>query len=242
MKTEDGRAASSRRSRRTWRSWCSNSAARFRASMATGWCAARSCGRCSATTIYEAFREVKRTFDPRGIFNPGKIVDAPPMTSNLRFGAKYKAPQSARRVSIIRQYGGLGGAVEMCSGVGACRKKLAGTMCPSYMATRERSRLDARPRERVAAGDERADWAKPGWAMRASIEVLDLCLECRACKSECPVGVDMARIQERVSGGLLGAPRHAAASAARWASIANLSVWGSRVRAVVQLGPACRAR
>src|SRR6202023_999289 len=88
--------------------------------------------------LYEAFREIKRTFDPLGIMNPGKIVDAPPIATNLRLGAGYKTanPKSWFDYS---EYGGMGGAVEMCSGVGACRKKLSGTMCPSYMATREES-------------------------------------------------------------------------------------------------------
>src|SRR5204863_8071009 len=86
--------------------------------------------------IYGAFREIKQAFDPNGLFNPGKIVDAPPMASNLRFGAGYQTPNPATFFDYS-EHGGLGGAVEMCSGLGACRKTLGGTMCPSYMATRE---------------------------------------------------------------------------------------------------------
>src|SRR5260370_14310829 len=88
--------------------------------------------------LYEAFREVKQTFDPQGILNPGKIVDSPPLTANLRFGAGYQTPNPDSWFDYS-EYGGMGGAVEMCSGVGACRKKLAGTMGPSYMVTREES-------------------------------------------------------------------------------------------------------
>jgi FAD/FMN-containing dehydrogenase len=86
-------------------------------------------------TIYDAFRTIKTTFDPKGIFNPGKIVDAPPITANLRFGPRY----TARNPPTYFDYaeGGVAGAIEMCSGLGACRKTLEGTMCPSYMATRE---------------------------------------------------------------------------------------------------------
>ena len=86
--------------------------------------------------LYDAFRHVKNTFDQDGIFNPGKIVDAPPLTSNLRYGPEYR---TLRPVTFFdyEEYGGLPGAVEMCSGLGACRKTLDGTMCPSYMATRE---------------------------------------------------------------------------------------------------------
>ena len=85
--------------------------------------------------LYGAFRTIKHTFDPHGIFNPGKIVDAPPLTSNLRFGPRY----SARNPVTFFDYaaGGVAGAIEMCSGLGACRKTLEGTMCPSYMATRD---------------------------------------------------------------------------------------------------------
>ena len=86
--------------------------------------------------LYQAFVTVKRTFDPDGIFNPGKIVDSPPLTANLRFGTGYKTPDPQTWFDYSA-YGGMGGAVEMCSGLGACRKKLDGTMCPSYMATME---------------------------------------------------------------------------------------------------------
>jgi hypothetical protein len=88
------------------------------------------------SALYHAFRTVKHTFDPQGVFNPGKIVDCPPLTTNLRYGAGYKTPDPPTYFDYS-EYGGFGRAVEMCSGVGACRKKLEGTMCPSYMATRD---------------------------------------------------------------------------------------------------------
>ena len=86
--------------------------------------------------LYAAFRTIKRTFDPAGLFNPGKIVDAPPLTANLRYGAGYRTPEPITFFDY-GEHGGLGRAVEMCSGIGACRKTLDGTMCPSYMATRD---------------------------------------------------------------------------------------------------------
>jgi len=143
-------------------------------------------------TLYQAFRAVKRTFDPQGIFNPGKIVDSPPMTSNLRFGAGYQTP-NPKTWFDYSEYGGFGGAIEMCSGVGACRKKLAGTMCPSYMATREESD-STRGRANVLrlAMTGQVD-GESGLGDEGVYKALDLCLECRACKAECPVGVDMAR-------------------------------------------------
>ena len=144
-------------------------------------------------TLYEAFREIKRTFDPLGILNPGKIVDAPPLTQNLRYGTGYKATSPASTYFDYSEYGGFAEAVEMCSGVGACRKKLAGTMCPSYMATREESDT-TRGRANVLRLAMSGQLSDAGLADEAKfIRVLDLCLECRACKAECPVNVDMAR-------------------------------------------------
>jgi hypothetical protein len=85
-------------------------------------------------TLYQAFRTIKRAFDPDGLFNPGKIVDTPPLTANLRYGPAYRTAEPPTYFDFS-EHGGFGRAVEMCSGVGACRKKLDGTMCPSYMAT-----------------------------------------------------------------------------------------------------------
>src|SRR5262245_60347633 len=145
------------------------------------------------TTLYEAFRSVKRTFDPDGIFNPGKIVDCPPMTRNLRYGAGYQTPRPETFFDYS-EYGGMGGAVEMCSGLGACRKTLDGTMCPSYMATKEESH-STRGRANVLRLAMAGRLNESGLGDEGVYQVLDLCLECRACKAECPVGVDMARFK-----------------------------------------------
>lgn len=143
--------------------------------------------------IYEAFRTIKRTFDPNGILNPGKIVDSPGITENLRFGPGYVTP-AVETYFDYSEYGGMGGAVEMCSGLGACRKTLEGTMCPSYMATREESDT-TRGRANVLRLAIAGRLGEAGLAERGVYDVLDLCLECRACKAECPVGVDMARFK-----------------------------------------------
>ena len=143
--------------------------------------------------LYEAFREIKRTFDPEHLLNPGKITDAPPITTNLRFGANYKTPNPFTFFDYS-DYGGMGGAVEMCSGVGACRKKLAGTMCPSYMATRD-EKDSTRGRANVLRQAMTGALGESGLGDKGVYDVLDLCLECRACKAECPVGVDVARFK-----------------------------------------------
>jgi Fe-S oxidoreductase len=175
--------------------------------------------------LYEAFREIKRTFDPGGILNPGKIVDAPPLASNLRFGAGYQTP-NPRSWFDYSEYGGLGGAVEMCSGVGACRKKLAGTMCPSYMATREES-ASTRGRANVLRLAMAGKLGEAGLGDEGVYDVLDLCLECRACKAECPVGVDMARFKSEFLADYWS--RHGTPLRARaLGNIHRLSVWGSR--------------
>ena len=86
--------------------------------------------------IYQAFREVKAAFDPKGVMNPGKIVDSPPMTDSLRIGPEYGTRQVDTGFGYTKE-GGFAAAIEMCNGQGACRKAAGGTMCPSYMATRD---------------------------------------------------------------------------------------------------------
>jgi FAD/FMN-containing dehydrogenase/Fe-S oxidoreductase len=149
--------------------------------------------------LYQAFRQVKKTFDPEGIFNPGRIVDTPPITSHLRYGAGYVTPSPVTFFDFSDN-NGFGRAVEMCSGVGLCRKKREGTMCPSYMVTKEeahstRGRANTlRLAMNGALGDAKL-------SDQGVLEVLDLCLECRACKSECPVGVDVARFKSEFLSG-----------------------------------------
>jgi FAD/FMN-containing dehydrogenase/Fe-S oxidoreductase len=175
--------------------------------------------------LYEAFREIKRTFDPNNIFNPGKIVDAPPMTSNLRFGAGYQSP-NPQTFFDYSEFGGMGGAVEMCSGVGACRKKLNGTMCPSYMATRDEAD-STRGRANVLRLAMTGKLGEAGLGDEGVMKVLDLCLECRACKAECPVGVDVARFKSEFLAD--NHARHGTPLQARaLGGIAQASVWGSR--------------
>jgi FAD/FMN-containing dehydrogenase/Fe-S oxidoreductase len=143
--------------------------------------------------LYDAFRQIKRAFDPAGILNPGKIVDAAPLAAQLRFGPGYETREPAT-IFDFGDFGGLAHAAEQCGGVGECRKTSAGTMCPSYMATRDeidstRGRANAL---RLAIAGQ---LGPASLADRELYRVMDLCLECKACKSECPTGVDMARLK-----------------------------------------------
>ena len=175
--------------------------------------------------LYQAFRTIKRTFDPKGIFNPGKIVDSPPLTSNLRFGAGYVTPKPVTFFDYS-DYGGMAGAVEMCSGLGACRKKLDGTMCPSYMATREEAH-STRGRANVLRLAMNGRLGEAGLGDEGVFEVLDLCLECRACKAECPVGVDVARFKSEFLADYW--TRHGTSLRARaLGGIHELSRWASK--------------
>ena len=143
--------------------------------------------------LYQAFRELKRTFDPHNLLNPGKIVDAPPLATNLRYGPGYVTPAVPTTFDFSAD-GGLLPAAELCAGVGACRKKREGTMCPSFQATRE-EKDSTRGRANLLRLAITGQLGFEGFTDPAVHEVLDLCLECKACKSECPTNVDMARLK-----------------------------------------------
>jgi FAD/FMN-containing dehydrogenase/Fe-S oxidoreductase len=143
--------------------------------------------------LYEAFRQVKRAFDPLNLLNPGNIVDAPPLTEHLRYGAGYRTWEPATTLDFSAQ-GGFAAAVEMCNGIGVCRKTLEGTMCPSYMATRDEEH-STRGRANALRAVLSGRTARSEFTGRRLHEVLDLCLECKACKAECPANVDMAKLK-----------------------------------------------
>jgi len=142
--------------------------------------------------IYQMFQEVKRTFDPQGIMNPGKIIDCPPMTDNLRYGQEYEAssPPTTLDFSLDTNFAG---AVEMCNGMGACRK-LEGSMCPSFMATREEEH-STRGRANLLRAALSGKLPEGTISSQRLFDALDLCLECKACKAECDSGVDMAKLK-----------------------------------------------
>jgi FAD/FMN-containing dehydrogenase/Fe-S oxidoreductase len=144
--------------------------------------------------LYEAFRGVKSTFDPQGIMNPGKIVDSQPMTDNLRYGANYHTLTRETGFAYRTEGGSFASAIEMCNGQGACKKVIGGTMCPSYMVTRDEEHST---RGRANALRATISGALPPGAItqKRMYEVMDLCLECKGCKAECPSNVDMAKLK-----------------------------------------------
>ena len=188
--------------------------------------------RMFGSELYQAFRSVKRTFDPNGIFNPGRIVDTPPITSHLRFGAGYETPSPATFFDYS-DHGGYGRAVEMCSGVGLCRKTREGTMCPSYMVTKDESH-STRGRANVLRLAMTGQMGEAALSDQGVHEVLDLCLECRACKTECPVGVDVAKFKSEFLAGYW--ERHGRSPAAQiFGHARSAAEWGSLLAPVSNL-------
>jgi FAD/FMN-containing dehydrogenase/Fe-S oxidoreductase len=144
---------------------------------------------------YQLFRRVKQSWDPAGIFNPGKITDTPPMDASLR----YEANQAVREFATVFNFSDSKGvlrAAEQCNGSGDCRKShlMGGTMCPSYMATRDEkdtTRARANILREVLSRSEKAN----PFDSDEIASVMDLCLSCKGCKAECPSNVDVARLK-----------------------------------------------
>ncbi len=146
--------------------------------------------------VYEALVEVKNLFDPQNLMNPGKIIDAPEIDEDLRYGAAYR-DSDFDTLYHYREDGSFQNAVHMCSGVGECRKILGGTMCPSFKATRDEEH-STRGRANALRLAMSGQLDKDGLTSHRLKEVLDLCLSCKACKSECPSNVDMAKLKSEV--------------------------------------------
>lgn len=143
--------------------------------------------------IYQAFRDVKKLFDPFGIMNPGIIIDPNPIDQELRYGTIYKQ-QKLETEYHYREAGGFARAVEMCNGVGDCRQTLTGTMCPSYRATRDEEH-STRGRANALRLAMTGQLDKDGLVSKQLYQVMDLCLSCKSCKAECPSNVDVARLK-----------------------------------------------
>ncbi|MBM3941139.1 MAG: FAD-binding protein [SAR202 cluster bacterium] len=145
--------------------------------------------------IYEAFKELKVAFDPEGVMNPGKIIETPAIRENLRMSPQTRYLPIETHQDFSRE-GGFAAAIEACNGQGACRKSEGG-MCPSFMVTRDEehsTRGRANLLRMVMHGILPADQLRSDRLKQA----LDLCVECKACKVECPSNVDMAKLKVEV--------------------------------------------
>jgi Fe-S oxidoreductase len=157
--------------------------------------------------LVQAFREFKAIWDPDGRMNPGKIVDAYRLDENLRLGTEYGPPRHRTHFTFPQDEGSFARASLRCVGVGECRKVDSGTMCPSYMVTREEMH-STRGRARMLFEMLQGDPLEGGWRDEHVKEALDLCLSCKGCKGECPVSVDMATYKaEFLSHYFAGRPR-----------------------------------
>jgi FAD/FMN-containing dehydrogenase/Fe-S oxidoreductase len=145
--------------------------------------------------LVQAFREFKAIWDPRWKMNPGKVVDAYKVTENLRLGASFAPRQLETHFDFPDDKHSFAESTLRCVGVGNCRRHEGeehdGTMCPSYMVTREEMH-STRGRARMLFEMIRGDVITDGWQSEAVKESLDLCMSCKGCKGDCPVNVDMA--------------------------------------------------
>jgi Fe-S oxidoreductase len=141
--------------------------------------------------LMQAFRAFKHIFDPTNRMNPGKLIDAHQPHEDLRLGADYRPWQPKTHFAYAEDNGSLASATLRCVGVGACRKTDVGTMCPSFMATGEELH-STRGRAHLLWELMQGEVLPDQWKNEQVKESLDLCLSCKACKSECPVSVDMA--------------------------------------------------
>lgn len=139
----------------------------------------------------DAMRLLKRAADPHNILNPGKLFDAPPMDSHLRFGEGYRG-KMWKSALVFDHERGLAGGIEQCNGQGVCRK-MTGVMCPSFQATREEG-LSTRGRANLLRELSKAGMGN-GELVNSIFSTLDLCLACKGCTSECPSGVDMPKLK-----------------------------------------------
>jgi len=142
--------------------------------------------------MIEAFREFKSIWDPQWKMNPGKVIDPYRVDENLREGTSYNPAQVQTHFHYPADDHSFASATDRCVGAGVCRRHEGeGTMCPSYMVTRE-EKHSTRGRARLLNEMIRGEVVKDGWRSEAVHEALDLCLSCKGCKHDCPVQVDMA--------------------------------------------------
>lgn len=177
--------------------------------------------------LVQAFREFKTIWDPQNRMNPGKVVDPFPIDENLRLGADFHPWEPKTHFRFPEDQGHLWHGAMRCVGVGKCRRKEEGVMCPSYMVTLE-EKHSTRGRAHLLFEMLQGEELKDGWQDDGVKEALDLCLSCKGCKGECPVNVDMATYKaEFMSHYYEKHPRPLSAYAFghidRWAELASIA-------------------
>jgi Fe-S oxidoreductase len=200
--------------------------------------------------IIDDFREVKHRFDPGNTLNPGKIVDPPKMDDRalFRYSPDYRVAELKTRLdwsAYPGAGGGFQGAVEMCNNNGACRKLEGGVMCPSYRATRNEKDV-TRGRANTLRLAISGQLGPDALSSDEMMDTLKLCVSCKACRHECPTGVDMAKMKIEVLAArvekhglslrdrLVGYLPHYAALASRFAPLANLRNRSSLLRLLLE--------
>jgi FAD/FMN-containing dehydrogenase/Fe-S oxidoreductase len=194
--------------------------------------------------LTRAFVQIKAVFDPHNLLNPGMIVDPGPIdsiTSSLRSHEQREVLGDIDTFFDYSDQGGFAAALERCNGAGVCRKMSGGTMCPSYRATLdERHSTRGRGNALRQAVVARANDSAPDWADAATIKTLDLCLSCKACKTECPSNVDLARLKAEYTAQRYRSSR-VPLSAYFWSGVRRINRVGSMapglVNALVRFGP-----
>ena len=141
--------------------------------------------------LMQAFRDFKSAWDPDWKMNPGKLIDPYKLDENLRLGADYSPWQPQTHFKFAEDHGSIADATLRCVGVGKCRREEGGLMCPSYRATRDEEH-STRGRAHLLWEMTQSEVIRDGWRSEEVKKSLDLCLACKGCKSECPVGVDLA--------------------------------------------------
>jgi len=141
--------------------------------------------------LVQAFREFKSAWDPEWKMNPGKLIEPYKLDENLRLGATYSPWEPKTNFQFVADHGSLAQATLRCVGVGKCRREEGGLMCPSYRATHEEED-STRGRAHLLWEMTQGEVIRDGWRSEEVKRSLDLCLACKGCKSDCPVGVDVA--------------------------------------------------
>ncbi|MBK7095289.1 MAG: FAD-binding protein [Saprospiraceae bacterium] len=147
--------------------------------------------------IYEDFRKLKYAFDPGGLMNPGKLVDAGYLTENLRYGSEYKEIE-VPTIYHYRKEEGFSTLVNMCNGVGVCHRVSGGVMCPTYKATMDES-ASTRGRANAIRLTISGELGEGDLTNKELLDVLDLCVSCKSCKTECPSNVDVAKLKSEIT-------------------------------------------